>query len=174
MPTLEQKKALVEEISGVLKDSAAVYVTDYKGMSVAQISELRAKFRNSGVNFKVYKNTLLRHAMREIGGYEDIFPHLEEQNAFAFVREELSAPAKVLKDVLKSSDKPAFKAAFIDGSVYDANQLDALASLKSKNDIIGDVIGLLLSPLSNVVGGLQAQGQTLVGGIKVIAERGES
>lgn len=174
MPTLEQKKALVEEISGVLKNSSAVYVTDYTGMSVAQINELRAKFRKGGVHFKVYKNTLLKYAMQEIGGYDDLYPHLEEQNAFAFVQEELSAPAKVLKDVLKTSDKPAFKAAYVDGSVYDSSQLDALASLKSKNDIIGDVLGLLLSPLANVVGGLQAQGQTIAGGIKVIAERGES
>lgn len=174
MPTLEQKKAQVAEIAELLKGSGAVYVTDYKGMSVAEINELRSKFRKSGVRYKVFKNTLLKFAMDEIGGYEDLYVHLEEQNAFAFVDEELSAPAKVIKDANKTSERPAFKAAYIDGSVYGPNQLDVLASLKSKNEILGDVLGLLLSPMSNVVGALQSQGSTLVGSIKTIAEKSEA
>ncbi|MGA0841135.1 MAG: 50S ribosomal protein L10 [Pseudomonadales bacterium] len=174
MPTLEQKKAQVEEITELLKQSGAVYVTDYKGMSVKQINALRSQFRKSGIHFKVYKNTLLKYAMDTIGGYEELYSYLEEQNAFAFVHEEYAAPAKVIKEALRTSDKPAFKAAFIDGAVYHSNQLDALAVLKTKNEVIGEVIGLLLSPISNVVGALQAQGQTLAGCINVIAERGES
>lgn len=171
MPTLEQKKAQVEEITGLLKTAGAVYVADYKGMSVAQINELRNQFRTGGIHFKVFKNTLLRRAMDEIGGYEALYPHLEEQNAFAFVQEELSAPAKVLQKSIKAIDKPKFKAAFVDGAVFDAGQLDALVAMKSKNEMIGEIVGLLLSPISNVVGALQAQGSTILANLQTIADK---
>jgi large subunit ribosomal protein L10 len=77
------------------------------------------------------------------------------------VEEELAAPAKVLKDYIKGKNKPEFKAALIDGDFYNEDQLDTLAAMKSKNEVIGDIVGLLLSPVSNVVSGLQAQGETL-------------
>jgi large subunit ribosomal protein L10 len=99
---------------------------------------------------------------------------LNEQNAFAFVEEELSAPAKVLKDFIKeNNNKPQFKAAIVDGEFYGEDKLDALASMKSKNEIIGDILGLLAAPMSNVLGAINAQGSNLVGAVKAIAEKGE-
>src|SRR5690554_6549905 len=106
MPTLSEKKAIVEEITEHLNNSNAVYVTNYTKMSVADIGELRGKFRDGKVEFKVYKNTLVKRAMEVVGGYEDLYPALVEQNGFAFVGEELSAPAKVLKDYIKKNKKP--------------------------------------------------------------------
>jgi large subunit ribosomal protein L10 len=104
-----------------------------------------------------------------------MLPLLTDQNAFAFVEEELSAPAKVLKDFIKeNNDKPEFKAALIDGDFYGPDQLEALAAMKSKDEIIGDILGLLMAPITNVVGGLQAQGSNLVGAVKTIAEKGEN
>ena len=174
MPTLSEKKAVVEEITEQLNNSNAVYITKYTGMSVSDMGGLRGKFREGNVHFKVYKNTLIKRAMDAIGGYEELYPHLEDQNGFAFVNEELAAPAKVLKDYIKEHNKPEFKAAIIDGDFYGQGQLDSLAAMKSKNEVIGDIMGLLLSPISNVVSGLQAQGSNIAGAIQTIAEKGEN
>jgi large subunit ribosomal protein L10 len=173
MPTISEKKAIVEEITEQLNNSNAVYIANYTNMSVKDMGELRGKFREGNVLFKVYKNTMIKRAMDTIGGYEDLYPHLEDQNGFAFVDEELAAPAKVLKNFIKAHKKPKFKAALIDGDYYSEDQLDTLASMKSKNEVIGDIIGLLMAPLSNVVSGLQAQGSNIAGAVQTIAEKGE-
>ncbi|TVR31912.1 MAG: 50S ribosomal protein L10 [Balneolaceae bacterium] len=174
MPTLSDKKAIVEEITNTLNNSNAVYITKYTGMSVSDMGDLRGRFRDGNVQFKVYKNSLVKRAMDTIGGYEELYPHLADQNGFAFVEEELAAPAKVLKNYIKEKNKSEFKAALIDGDYYSQDQLDALASMKSKNEVIGDIVGLLLSPISNVISGLQAQGSNIAGAVQTIAEKGEN
>ncbi|TVQ02305.1 MAG: 50S ribosomal protein L10 [Balneolaceae bacterium] len=174
MPTLLEKKAIVDEITEQLNNSNAIYITNFSKMSVADMGDLRGRFRKGNVHFKVYKNTLIKRAMDTIGGYEALYPHLEDQNGFAFVNEELSAPAKVLKGYIKEKNKPKFKAALIDGDFYSEDQLDTLASMKTKEEVIGDIIGLLLSPIANVIGGLQAQGSNIAGAIQTIAEKGEN
>lgn len=171
MPTLSDKKAIVEEITEQLNNANAVYVTNYSNMSVSDMGELRGKFRKGNVLFKVYKNTLIKRAMDEIGGYDELYPYLIEQNGFAFVEEELAAPAKVLKDYIKEKNKPKFKAALIDGDFYSEDQLDTLAAMKSKDEVIGDILGLLMAPINNVVSGLQAQGSNLAGAVQTIAEQ---
>ena len=173
MPTLAEKKAVVEEITEHLESSNAVYITKYTGMSVSDMGELRGKFREGSVQFKVYKNTLMKRAMDTIGGYEELYNHLEDQNGFAFVNEELAAPAKVLKDYIKEHNKPEFKAALIDGDFYSKDQLDSLAAMKSRTEVIGDIVGLLMAPISNVISGLEAQGSNIAGAIQTIAEKGE-
>ncbi len=174
MPTLAEKKAVVEEITDSLNESKALYIANYKGLSVSEINELRAKFRQQDVRFKVYKNTLVKRAMDEVGGFDDLFPHLENQNGFAFTDDELAAPAKILKDFNKEHDKPQFVAALIEGEYYKEDQLDTLAAMKSKKEVIGDIMGLLMSPVQNIVNGLQSQGETIAGAVKTIAEKAES
>lgn len=173
MPTLSDKKAIVEEITEELKSSNALYITNYKGMSVGDMANLRTEFRKGNVRYKVFKNTMIKRAMEAIGGYDELYPYLQEQNGFAFVEEELAAPAKALKQYIKENNKPEFKAAIIDGDFYDEKQLDQLAAMKSKSEVIGDIVGLLLSPVSNIVSGLQGQGQTIAAAVKTIAEKGE-
>lgn len=172
MATKTEKKQVVEEIVEYLKNSDSVYITDYERMNVATINALRAKFREKDVIFKIYKNTLVQRAMQEVGGYEAAFDQLKEQTAFAFSNGDPAAPAKVIKDFLKETkDKPKFKVAVIEGAVYDDSQLDALSEMKSKEEVIGDIIGLLLSPISNIISGLQTQGSNLLGAVKTIADK---
>ena len=114
MATKEQKQAVIDELIEILNNNEAVYLTYYKGMSVAEISTLRKEFRKSGVTYRVFKNKLVQKAMESIGGYDAVFPHLEEQTAFAFMNGDNSRPAKVLKEFLKKGDRPAFKAAMIE------------------------------------------------------------
>ncbi|MEX1062778.1 MAG: 50S ribosomal protein L10 [Balneolaceae bacterium] len=174
MPTtLAEKKAVVEEITENLNSSDALYITDYKGLSVAEINELRSKFRQGKVHFKVYKNTLIKRAMEEVGGFDELYPHLNNQNGFAFVSEELAAPAKILKEFNREHQKPKFVAALVDGDYYSEAKLDSLASMKSKNEILGDILGLLMSPVKNVISGLQSQGKTIAGAVQTIAEKNE-
>lgn len=174
MATLAQKKEVVTEITEHLKSANALYITNFKGMSVPEINELRGKFREGDIRFKVYKNTMVKRAMEDVGGYEDLYPYLAEQNGFAFVEEELAGPAKVLKEFSEQYNKPEYKAAIIDGDFYGEDKLELLAAMKSKKEVIGDIAGLLLSPVSNIISGLQAQGSNIAASLKTIAEKGEN
>lgn len=173
MATLQKKKEITAEIVDVLSQSDALYLTEYSGMSVADVNKLRSEFKKDDITYKVFKNTLVKRAMDEIGGYEAMYDHLKDQTAYAFISGDPAKPAKVLKKFVKENDKPAFKAAFIEGVMYEADQLDALSSMKSKEEVIGDILGLLMAPASNIVGALQAQGSNIVGAIKTIAEKEE-
>lgn len=173
--TKDEKTAAVDEIVERLSQSPTVYLTNYSGLSVAQANELRMLFRESGVQFRVLKNTLVRLAMERLGGYDEVVEYLNGPTGVAF-SEEPAAPARVIKKFRQANaalERPELKAAYIDGAVYGGESLDVLASLKSQEELIGDVIGLLLSPMSNVVSALQAQGGNLVGALKTIAEREE-
>lgn len=169
--TKEQKAVILEEVHTQLQEANSVYLTNFSGLSVAESNELRGKFKGSNIEYRVVKNTLLKQAMDRVGGFEELYDKLDGPTAVAFSNEP-AAPARVIKDFSKASKKdlPALKGAFIDGAVYGADALDVLASLKSKSELIGDIIGLLMAPMSNVVGAMQSQGSTLVGAIKTIAD----
>ena len=173
MATLAEKKETVEQITEDLNGAGAVYITNYSGMSVGEVNNMRAEFYEDDIKYKVYKNTLVKRAMEEVGGYEDLYPHLVEQNGFAFVEEELAAPAKVIKNLFDETEKPKFKAAIIDGDYYGEDELDTLAAMKSKSEVIGEIVGLLLAPVSNVVSAVQAPGQKIAGALETIAEEGD-
>lgn len=174
MPTLAEKKAVVEEITENLNEAGAIYVTNYSGMSVSEINDLRGEFFKGDITFKVYKNTLVKRAMEDAGGYDDLYPHLVEQNGFVFVEEELAAPAKIINKFNEEIQKPKFKAALIDGDYYGEDELATLAAMKSKSEVIGDIVGLLLAPVSNIASALQAPGKSIAGAIETIAEQGEA
>lgn len=169
MQTKEQKEATVSQLQAQLETQNTVYVTNYSGLTVAQIQEVRKRFREAGVDYKVVKNTLLRRAMEQLGGFDDLFESLNGPTAVA-ITDEPAAPARVIKSYIEDtkSEKLQLKSAYIDGAVFDGAQLDALASLKSKNELIGDILGLLMSPAANVIGALQAPGTTIAGAIKQI------
>jgi large subunit ribosomal protein L10 len=166
-----QKAATVDQLVEKLEQTPTIYLTNYTGLTVEQATDLRTQFRAAGVEYKVIKNTMLRLAMERIGGYDELFDHLHGPTAVAFA-EEPSAPGRVIKKYLsdKKTDIPALKGAHIDGAVYHADALEVLANLKSKTELLGEIITLLQSPITNVVGALQAQGGNLVGAIKTIAE----
>ena len=167
-----EKAEVIEEIGGKLSQYPVIYLTNYSGLSVAQATQLRNLFREAGVDFKVYKNTFVRLAMEEKGGYDGVFEHLNGPTAVAMA-EEPSAPARVIKKFLEGKDKqlPELKGAYVDGAIYGGDALDVLAKLKSKQEILGDIIGLLTSPLANVVGALQSAGGNIAGAIQTLAER---
>ncbi len=170
--TRVQKAAILKEISARLETAPVIYLTDYMGLNVAQITKLRRWFREAGVEFKVVKNTLLRIAMEQRGGYDELLPVLNGPTAVA-ISDEPAAPARVIKKFIEEEGValPRLKAAYIDGAVYGADALDTLAALKSKDELIADIVGLLLAPAQQVVGALQGPGQTLAACVQAIAEK---
>ncbi len=173
--TKDQKHEQVAAIAEKLDAHNTIYLTDYIGLTVEEVTKLRRAFRAAGVQYKVFKNTMIRRAMEDKGGFDELYGQLSGPTAMAFTNDP-AGPAKVIKKFLSEVDKdlPRFKGAFIDGAIFDESQLEMLSSLKSRDELLGDIMGLLMAPLSNVVAGLQAQGSTLVGAVKAIAEQAEA
>ncbi len=174
--TRAQKEDQLAVIEEQLDQANTLYLTDPVGLSVEEVTRLRRAFRQADIQFKVLKNTLLRRVLEERGGYGTLPDQLHGPTAVAFSNDP-SAPAKVLKKYLETiGDKqlPKFKGAYVDGAIFGEGQLEALSTLKSKDELLGDVIGLLLSPMQTVIGALNAPGATLAGAIKEIAEREEA
>lgn len=173
--TKEEKYALVQELTDVLNDKPNVYITETGGMTVQQSNNLRRTCFEAGVEIRVVKNTLLRKAMEATGrDYSGIFPSMKEQSSVFFVNEDLNLPAKLISKFRSKSatDKPQLKAAFIDEAVFvgDSN-LKMLESLKSKNELVADLVALLQAPMMTLVGQLNSGANTLTGVLKTLEER---
>jgi large subunit ribosomal protein L10 len=173
--TRAQKEDQLAAIETQLDQATTLYLTDPVGLTVEEVTALRRAFRQADIQFKVLKNTLLKRVLEERGGFEGLYDQLHGPTAVAFSNDP-SAPAKVLKKYLEGiGDKqlPRFKGAFVDGAVFGEGQLEALATLKSKDELLGEVVTLLLSPIQNVLGALNAPGATLAGAVQTLAERPE-
>ncbi len=171
--TREKKAQILELIAEKLQEYPTVYLTDFTGLSVAEITQLRRRFREAGVEFKVVKNTLLRLAMERVNrDGEELEAYLQGPTAIALTADP-AQPARIIKTFWKDigENKPLVKVALIEDAIYPGEEIDTLASLKSRDELIGDIIGLLLSPIANVVGALQAPGATLAGALQTLAEK---
>ncbi len=166
-----EKAEIIAEIKGVIDNSSAVYLTDYSGINVADISELRNQFRKEGVKYKVYKNTLFERALKESGKFEKLADHLEGMTGFVFAGENPVAPAKIIKKYFDASQKLALKACYIETDYYDGSKLDQLATLPSKTDLIASIMGSLNSPASGIVGAINAVVRDLVSVVDQISKR---
>ena len=149
---IEMKKGVVAEIAEKLKKSASCVVVDYKGLKVEEVTELRNKFREAGIDYKVYKNTLVRRAAAEVGNmaqFDDV--NLVGTNAIAFGYEDPVAPAKIVNDFAKTHPKIELKMGFVEGEFYDAENIKKLAEIPSREELIAKLLGSLKAPVSNFV-----------------------
>ena len=156
--TREEKSIAIENLTAQLAGSNIVYLADISGLNAETTSNLRRTCFKAGIKLEVVKNTLLAKAMEaSINEYGDL-PSTLSGNTAIFLAEVANAPAKIIKDFRKKSDKPSLKGAYINTEVYIGdNQLDALATLKSKEEVIGEIIGLLQSPAQRVISALMNQ-----------------
>lgn len=172
--TKAEKTATIEELKEKFSNSEFFYITDASTLTVAQVNDLRALCYERGVEMKVVKNTLARKAMEalpEDKNYSGLFDALKGPTAILFT-EVANAPARVIKQFRESAERPVLKAAYIDTAIYSGdNQVETLAKLKSKEELLGDLIGLLQAPAMNVISGLQSGGQTIMGLLKALEER---
>lgn len=174
--TREEKTAVIEELKEKFDQSSFFYITDSSEMTVEQVNKLRAMLFEKGIEMRVVKNTLARKALEvaaEERGYAPLFDSLKGPTAVMFT-EVANAPARVIKEFRKEDEKPFIKAAYIDSAVYlGDDQIDILSKLKSKEELLGELIGLLQSPIRNVMGALNSGSNILTGLLKALEERGE-
>lgn len=142
------KEAKVAEIKEKLEKAQAVVLANYQGLSVEQDTELRKTLREAGVEYKVYKNTLVTLAAKELG-LEGIVEYLEGPVSIAFGYEDATAPARVLNDFAKANKKLELKAGIVDGTIYDSEKIKVLAEIPSKEVLIAKLLGSIKSPVSN-------------------------
>jgi len=166
-----EKSEIISEIKGLLESSSAVYLTDYHGINVEDISSLRNQFRNEGVQYKVYKNTLVKRALDEMGKYDKIADHLTGMVGFAFTTTNPIAPAKIINKYFGDKDKLSLKACYVEGEYFDGSQLKTLAILPTKNELIASIMGSLNSPVSGIVGAINAVMRDLVSVVDQISQR---
>ena len=153
--TREEKSIAIEDLTAKLADSNIIYIADTSGLNAETTSNLRRACFKAGIKLEVVKNTLLEKAMEASANDYGDLPSVLKGNSSVFIADIANAPAKILKDFRKKSDKPAFKGAYINGEIYIGdNLLDSLASLKSKEEVIGEIIGLLQSPAKRVIAAL--------------------
>lgn len=155
--TKDQKVVAIQEIKDLLQDAKVVYVADLDGLNAAQTSEFRRQAFKNNIKVRVVKNTLLQKAMEQTEGvdYAEMFESFKGNSAL-MIAETANSPAKLIQGFRKKAEKPALKAAFVQETIYVGDEnLDALANIKSKEEMLGEIIGLLQSPIQRLVSALQ-------------------
>ena len=156
--TREEKSIAIEDLTAQLAGTNIVYVSDISGLNAETTSNLRRACFKAGIKLEVVKNTLLAKAMEASDNDYGDLPTVLSGNSAIFIADVANAPGKIIKEFRKKSDKPVFKGAYINSEIYIGdNLLDSLASLKSKEELIGEIIGLLQSPAQRVISALQNQ-----------------
>ena len=156
--TREEKSIAIKDLTAQLADVNVIYLADISGLDADTTSNLRRACFKAGIKLEVVKNTLLEKAMEASDSDFGDLSTVLKGNTSIFISDKANAPGKIIKDFRKKSDKPVFKGAFINSEIYIGdNLLDSLASLKSKEEVIGEIIGLLQSPAQRVIAALKNQ-----------------
>ena len=168
----EDKKVLIDSLAQQLEETNNFYITDIAELNAEDTSNLRRLSFKNDIKVVVVKNTLLKKAMDSVEkDYSELYPTLVGNTAIMFT-EAGNAPAKMIKEFRKKKEKPLVKGAYIEETVYIGDdQLDFLVSIKSKDELIADIVALLQSPAKNVISSLQSGGSTLSGILKTLSEK---
>ena len=170
--TREEKSQVIEELTAQLADNTNIYLTDISGLDAATTSNLRRACFKSNIKLAVVKNTLLEKAMEASDKDFGELPSTLKGNTSVMYSETGNAPAKVIKEFRKKSEKPLLKGAFIEEAIYVGDELlDTLVDIKSKEELLGEIITLLQSPAKNVISALKSGGGTIAGIVKTLSER---
>ena len=148
MAKVELKQPIVAEISEVIKDAQSVVLVDYRGLTVEEETALRKQLREAGVNYKVYKNTLMNFAFKGTD-FEALAPYLNGPSAIAVSTEDATAPARVIAEFAKKAKNLEIKAGVVEGTLYDAKGMQAVAEIPSRDVLISRLLGSLQSPITN-------------------------
>ncbi len=170
----ENKAQLIDSLIEKINENAHFYLTDISDLNAEDTSNLRRKCFENSIQMEVVKNTLVRIAMEKADReFEGLYDVLKGNTAIMFTATG-NAPAKMIKELRKSAEKPLLKGAFVEDGIYIGDdQIDVLSSIKSKEEVIGDIIGLLQSPIKNVLGALQSAPNTIGGLVKTLQEKAE-
>lgn len=170
--TREEKSQIIKDLTGRLTENSIIYLADISGLDASQTSNLRRACFKANVNLAVVKNSLLAKAMEKSDKEFGDLPDTLKGNTSIMISETGNAPAKVIKEFRKKSDKPILKGAYIEEAIYIGDdQLNSLVSIKSKEELIGDIITILQSPAKNVISALQSGGNKLSGILTTLSEK---
>jgi len=170
--TREEKATVIKDLTTQLADSTTIYLADISGLDASTTSDLRRACFKANIRLAVVKNTLLAKAMEASEKEFGELPETLKGNTSLMFSDVANAPAKLIKNFRKKSKKPLLKGAFVEEAIYIGDEnLDALVSIKSKEEMIGEIIGLLQSPAKNVISGLKSGGGKLAGILKTLSER---
>ncbi|GAA4281516.1 50S ribosomal protein L10 [Gaetbulibacter aestuarii] len=170
--TREEKSQVIEALTTELTNNPNIYLADISGLNAGSTSDLRRAAFKANVKMAVVKNTLLKKAMEASDKEFGELPSVLKGNTSVMYAEAGNAPAKLIKNFRKKSEKPLLKGAFIEEAIYIGDdQLDMLVEIKSKDELIGEIVGLLQSPAKNVVSALKSGGGKLAGIIKTLSEK---
>ncbi len=167
---IKAKEPIVQEIKGKLETAKGVVLADYRGLNVAQVTQLRSQLRNAGVEYKVVKNTMTRLAAAELG-LEGLNPYLEGPTAIAFGIDDPVAPAKILSEFAKTNKALEIKAGVLEGKVIGFDGVKALADLPSREVLLSKVLGGMQAPLYGFANVLQGNLRNLVGVLEAIRKQ---
>ena len=148
MAKVELKQPIVDEIKAQLDGAKSMVVVDYRGISVADVTELRKQCREAGVVYKVYKNTMIRFAAKGTA-FEALEPHLEGPTALAVSKDDATAPARILAEFAKKADKLEIKGGIVEDTYYDAKGMQVIATIPSREVLLGRLLGSMQSPITN-------------------------
>lgn len=171
--TKQEKYELVETLAQQIKAKPNFYVVDMGGLSVEQANNFRRSMFKSKFKVRMAKNTLIKKALEKAGvDHSSLAGILKQSSSIVFVNDKANEPAKVMKEYLQGKEKPVLKGAFLDNTTYDGpNVLETLANLKGKEELLGEIITLLQSPIQNVLGALESGKGTIGGVLKTLADR---
>jgi large subunit ribosomal protein L10 len=168
----EEKEVIIENLTRRLNDTRHFYLTDISKLNAEETTNLRRKCYEKEISLLVVKNTLLRKAMEKSEGeFDDLYGILKNSTSIMFC-ETGNVPAKLIKEMRKTMEKPVLKAAYVEESIYIGDdQLDLLSRIKSKEELLGDLVMLLQSPAKNLVSALASSGLNLAGALKTLSEK---
>ncbi len=169
----EDKNLAIQELTEELTSANIFYLADTSELDAETTSDLRRKCFGSNIKLKVVKNTLLEKALEKVEGqdFSELYPVLKGATSIMYC-EVGNAPAKLIKEFRKKNAKPILKAAYIEEAIYIGDDnLETLSSIKSREELIGEIVGLLQSPAKNVISGLKSSGGTIAGLVKTLSER---
>jgi large subunit ribosomal protein L10 len=170
--TREEKSIVIEDLTAQLTDNSVVYLADISGLDAGTTSNLRRACFKANVKLAVVKNTLLSKAMEASDKEFGDLPSVLKGNTSIMFSDTGNAPAKVIKEFRKKNEKPLLKGAFVEEAVYVGDDyLDTLVNIKSKEEVIGDIVGLLQSPAKNVISALKSGGGKIAGILKTLSEK---
>ncbi|HZW77501.1 MAG TPA: 50S ribosomal protein L10 [Flavobacteriaceae bacterium] len=170
--TREEKSKVIETLTAQLTDNENIYLADISGLDAGSTTNLRRACFKAGIQLSVVKNTLLKKAMESSDKDFGELKNILKGSTSIMISEVGNAPAKVIKEFRRKSDKPVLKGAYIQEAIFVGdNQLDSLVELKSKDELVGEIVGLLQSPAKNVISALKSGGGKLAGILKTLSEK---
>lgn len=170
--TKEQKAKVIADTVEHIERASGIYLANFSGLTVEKANELRSKFFEVGVDYIVVKNTLLKRALEQVGGYDEVLPYLVNQTGVAFAYDDPIQPARILKDFVKDNESMLeVKVCVLDKEVFDGSRLNELAALPTREDLIASIVGSIAAPAQGIVGAINGVMRDLVGVIDAIAEQ---